>query len=280
MERKISKTTASQQSSILEDSEIENLEMELEDALSHYDVEYPSEEQMEATIEAIRPLTPVRKQSAFSLGKAEKLLRTAIYEFSNIHSVFWISNLLFFLTGFGFVLLREANPYFTLMLLAPVPFTLGLLEIFRSLNNGMAELELTFKHTLFEIIMAKLLVTGGFNVGLNLLFSLIIPIITDGALIGKLTLYWVTPFSIVAALGFTVACKCKARLSFVVFTLLIWLSFAAVVLSSEEFQQVLQNIHEGYFIVASIFSLGILLYQFQHLRKGRFNYEVDFEPSH
>lgn len=260
------------------DSELEELEREMAPFLREYHVEYPSDPEIEAAIGTVRSsYVPMKKKrSRLLYEKMLSLLQRSGREFSQISLFFWISNSLFFLLGLIAILAGPLDPYMTVMFLAPIPLILGLVEILKSRNEGMAELEMTTKHSLQEIMLSKMVIVGSFNLLLNVLVTLILPSFTEGIWLWKLILYWMTPFTVVSAIAFVVASKSRNGYATMGVTMVIWVAISSGIIISQQINLWLESVHVLYYIALNILAVTVLTLQiYRFKRRG-----VSFEFNH
>jgi hypothetical protein len=185
------------------DQELEVLEQEVVFMLKEYDVEYPSESEMLMTIEAIRPYVPVKENKWKTIYEnMASIMKHSLHEIFYVSPLFWVSNLLFLLIGLTYMFASELNPYVMILVLAPIPTITGIIEVQKRMNSGMAELEMSFQFSLQEIILSRMLIVGGFNLLINIVFTFVIAVSFDDILIWKLLLNWIMPFTLTMAVAF------------------------------------------------------------------------------
>ncbi|WP_456274713.1 hypothetical protein [Bacillus sp. AK031] len=256
------------------DLELEELERELGFKLDDYDVEYPSEAEMMRTIEAVRPFVPVKENRWKSFAEnIMPLLKNAYQEIFYFSPLFWILNTLFLFICTYAVFLADQDPYVTLMLFAPLPTITGLFEILKSRLTGMAELELSFKFNLQEIILSKMIIIGGFNSGINLMAMAALSIFSEDVWAGKLLLYWMTPFTVITAISLLIANRVR-HMHAVTATLLVWL-VSGVFLSSEEVIGKIESVPAGVYLLVITTAIILIILQAGRLYKGGVNYELN-----
>jgi hypothetical protein len=163
-------------------------DQELEDWLDEFTIEYPSEEKIEQTIAMLHHYVPEKKKV--------HLFQQVYKEMLGVSLVFWISNLLYLAAGIGFIYLGSGNPYMTLFFLAPLPVLISLIDVFRGRDEGMIELELSFKHSPSQLILSKLASIGFFNLICNMLLIAVIGIFTEHFLLSLLLKYWAVPYMV------------------------------------------------------------------------------------
>ncbi|MGF2616365.1 hypothetical protein FZC84_01100 [Rossellomorea vietnamensis] len=256
------------------DLELEELEKEYGLKLEDYDVECPSEEEMMRTIEAIRPYVPVKENRWRSFAEnSSTLLKNSYQEIFYFSRLFWLLNVLFLVLGTLAVFAAEQDPYVTMLLLAPLPTITGLFEIMKSKLTGMAELELSFKYSLLEIILSRMLIIGGFNVLINLIATVALSILAQDVWAGKLLLYWMIPFTVVTAISLLIANRLR-HMHTVTASLVVWLG-AGVVLSNSEVIEKIESVPAGVYVMFIIAASILIIFQAGRLYKRGMNYEFN-----
>lgn len=257
------------------DQDLEKFEGEIGFRLEEYDVEYPSESEIMMTINAIRPYVPVKKRKwkVFSQNLSS-IIKHSLQEIFYISPLFWVTNCLFFIIGLSTVLLAEQNPYLVIMILAPIPTITGLLEVLKSRNAEMAELELSLKYSLQEIILSKMMVVGGFNLAVNVIFTFSVSFILHDVLIWKLMLYWVTPFTVITAISFLVV-SIYRKVNGITVGLAVWIAFGSL-LSQTRMVEKLESLPVAFYILISVVAaLCSIIQMIQIIKRG-----VKYEFNH
>ncbi|BCB04036.1 hypothetical protein [Bacillus sp. KH172YL63] len=254
--------------------ELEELEKELGFKLDDYDVEYPSEAEMMRTIEMIKPYVPEKEDRWKTY--TENILAFMKYSFQGIFyfsPLFWIVNSLFLAICSFSVLMADQDPYVTLMLLAPLPTMTGLFEILKSRFTGMEELELSFRFSLQELILSKMLIIGVFNVGINLVAMVILSIFAGDVWAGKMLLYWMTPFTVITGISFLFVNRAR-HMHAVTATLVVWLGIG-VFLSNEEVIDKVESISAAVYVLVIIAAFGLVTLQAARFYKRSADYELN-----
>jgi len=253
------------------DVELEKLEKDLDGIFNEYHVEYPSEAEMMMTIEAIRPYVPKKEIKWKAIAEnMSAIMKQSLHEVFYLSSLFWTSNILLLLIGMTAVFYYDQNPYELIFLLAPIPTITGVLEILKSRNIEMAELEMSFKYNLQEIILSRMVVVGGFSSFINLIFICSIAFVYHDILVWKLILFWVTPFTIITAISFVVVNRFR-HVSAISISLFVWIIFGS--LAS---QMNLQTIPSGVYILISILALVAIVLQIKQIYKKGVSYEFNY----
>lgn len=252
-------------------SKLQNTEQEFSDTdvkeyLNQYSIEYPDEKKITQTIELLRPYVPQKKGLFFY--PFQQLARMAIRELSYVHPLFWCANIVLFLSGCGLLLMAGSDPYLIALSMAPVPFILGIIEIFKSFQQNMHELEMTTEHSLQEIILAKLIVVGMFNLLLNLLITLTFPMLLPAVFIWKLILYWLTPFTVIAAFTFWIANRLRNGTITAIIALAIWLGIVSGIANSHAVRLLLEKSQMFYGVPMILLSTALMIRQMFLLYKS------------
>jgi len=255
-----SEQSSNLENSILQDAEIELLDFEMKQIFDNYHVEYPSDDEIKATIKVIRNSIPVNeKKTDVICKKSFSLLKNSLREFNHISSVFWISNISFFIFGLIMIFLGRFNPYLTVMFLSPIPFVLGLIEVFKSRDRGIAELEMTLKHSYQQIVLSRMVVVGCYNLVLNVSITVILSLFMKEVWIWKLIFYWSTPFTVVSVMTLIIESRIRNSYTTASVSIGIWLTFTSCLILFEQTIEWFENIDVVYFIILNFLAITILI---------------------
>lgn len=241
--------------------ELDDLEPELQLLLNDYSVEYPSDEAIAQTIDVLRPyvVQPAQSSASFFPLSLKQL---------HIRPFFWILNALFFLCGLLVWGLGKGDPYIIMMLISPLPFLLGLLEIFRGRDEGLLELEMSCKFSAQQLMLMKLTAVGAYNVLLCFVLIAIFNLFGEPLLLSKLVIYWAAPLTVTASIGLALSRRITGPI-FAPVALVIW-SFAAITITNTlDFahqSDVLLSVICG---VISVLAVALLIFQVKQLRRGQ-----------
>lgn len=238
------------------DEELQASEREIGLALDAYDAEYPSESEIAMTIDAIRPYVPrMTTEWKTTYAGMSSIMKQTLREVLYISPIFWILNAVFLLIGLAAVVLSDKSPYLVLMMLAPLPTMTGVLEVLKSGNAEMAELEMSYTYSLQEIILSKMAVIGVFNLLVNIITTIGISYLDEGIWIWKLILYWVTPFTVITALSFVLVRRFR-HLYAASAGLIVWIGFGAAISQShlvEKIESIPAICYAGVAVAATLF---------------------------
>ncbi|MBD8501062.1 hypothetical protein [Paenibacillus arenosi] len=255
------------------DVELE-LEFELQKMapmLKQYRVELPAESKIEQTVEALRLYVPEKLTQIQSdqtqpnsgvptyiqreSSKWVYMLKRAAADVVMFSKWYWLC--CFFLLGAGIWLAVTAQqmPHMIAIMLAPLPFIVGMLEVFKGREQGVLELELACKISAHEIMLSRLLFITLNSLVLNTCLSAVMYIVHDDLSFWSLTLSWFSPFVIVASvsLWFTMRIRGNAVPMVVVS---IWVTLGLIGLTNTEMVERLMDVH---IFVSIIVNVGAVL---------------------
>lgn len=232
---------------------------ELEDWLNEFNIEFPNEEKIEQTIAMLHHYVPEKKKA--------HLLQQVFKDLLGVSRVFWITNLIYLAAGIGFIFFGGGNPYMTLFLLAPLPVLISLIDVFRGRDEGMIELELSFKHSPSQLILTKLAIIGVFNLVCNVLLIVAIHIFTEPVLIDSLLKYWAVPY--LTSSSFCLFLSIKFRTIFASpISVAILFSLGMAI---SQMESVYEAIPAGMFLFLFIAALFVLGLEVKMINKGAYH---------
>lgn len=168
------------------------VEDELGRRLRQYRIPYPDEAGIDRTVDVLRAYVP-RGKRAQRTGRMRRLLREAAICMDFTGFFFWAATAALYALGLILTLNTPVGAYQTVLFLAPTPFLLSLLDVFRGREEGVRELELSCRITPQELAVARILVAGGYNVVLNLGLSLALLFLKPAVIFWQITLFWLVP---------------------------------------------------------------------------------------
>jgi len=250
------KKTGSNHKKIITDSEMTRLE----NLLIRYNIPPVPHKQLERTVESLRQYVP-KKQSLWN-RQAERLadvLTTARHDAPFFSWGYWLACLAFFAMGYWVIAIAKDNAYATVLLMAPIPFILGLLELFKGRDAGMTEMEMSCKLSIRELILARMVVIGAYSILLNTLLSVFIYYSQPGAYFWQLTLIWLTPFTFISAIALYIAQKVRSGYA-VAFFLATWTA-AVFIMQTTGYAIYLQTVNTLAYLLIIFFSTIVLIYE-------------------
>ena len=248
------KNISSSHKSIVTDSEIDQLEKQL----AYYNIPPVLPQQIERIVEGLRQYVP-KKQGLWE-RKAERLaeiLSTARQDIPFFSWGYWLTCLVFFAIGCWIIAALDGNEHAIMLLMAPIPFVLGLLELFKGRDSGMAEMEMSCKFSIREVILSRVVVIGAYSILLNTLLSVIVFYLQPGGFFGRLTLFWLTPFTSISAIALYIVKKARSGYA-VAFFLATWAA-AVLIMQITGFAVILHTVNTTAYLLITGFSTVILI---------------------
>ncbi|MDP5274141.1 hypothetical protein [Chengkuizengella axinellae] len=256
---------------------------ELMKMLDEYTIEYPNSAQVNHTVDVLRTYVPekTKKKSFFQIYG--ELLRFSFKETLFISKTFWLLNLAFFIIGFlstynAFTAetgIYNNQPYASVMLLSPIPFILGLIEVFRGRDSNMLELEQTFKYTGQQLMFSKMFMVGTYNLFLSVsLIALLQLFFSEHIMLVKLFLYWIIPFTFVSSIGLFITMKFKNNFAAPII-MLVWISFAISYSMTPNIINYFESIHFTFYLLLMAVSIFFFANQIKKTSKDEMFFEVN-----
>lgn len=249
--------------------------------MDSYTVELPCEEEIDKTINELRQYVPDKKKEYSFIDRFYYLLQKGLLEISFINKFFWmISSLLFAMGIIWMYFNQDMNPYLLTMVLSPLPFTFGLVEIFKSRDRGMMEIEMSCKISYGEILLSKLTIIGFYNIILNTIFTVLLYSISDFDFL-RLTIMWFTPFTFISGISLWLAMKIKSSYTMTII-MSVWISLIGMTLNTPLLLDRLLVVNITAYIGISILGISISLIQIKLFleknisQKGRGLFEINY----
>lgn len=203
--------------------------------LAQHEVKYPSEAEMNRTVDELRLLMALVGNRETATARARKLIRLMAVEVTLFHPSYWITLVLLYAAGYlGVVASGYLSPPLILFLLAPLPGILGAVELYRSRDERMLELEMSCVHNGASVMLAKLFVVGCSTVGLNFVFAWGITGYSATGIM-HLTLLWLAPFTGISGLALLAVARLRGGTA-VMLVLSLWGTAAVLLLMTPAWQ--------------------------------------------
>jgi len=239
----------------------------LKKTLSEYTVPFPSDYQIDVTVNTLRQYVPSKQKTSERYSeKLQILFSRALIEAGLISKTYWLSSVVLFMMGY-LITSRINSHYYGVAVLAPLPFILGLIEVYKGREQGVLEIELTCKISAREIMLSRFVVIGLYSTLWNTLFSAIIGLIMPDVVMWRVLISWIAPFTFTSGLALWLAMRLRGGFA-VTAVLSIWMVAVLAVLSSEPALQFLAQVDALVYTFVSC--LGMILFLFQlHLSLRR-----------
>ncbi|MDQ0656036.1 hypothetical protein [Paenibacillus sp. W2I17] len=237
--------------------------------LDDYVVEYPSEMEIDRTIRALDAHMPgqmnvhLEQSPGKSFTELFQLVRGEVMIF---HKSYWLVCALLLLCGFWLGTRSTISPYMSGLILVPVPFILGLLEVFKGRDQGLMEIELTCKITAQQLMLTRLIVV----LAGNMVFVLLLMLLVSG---GKGSFIswsgvglWYTQLMIAAGASLWLAMRVRGGTAVSIF-LVAWFGFFWLMLSNPRFVTLVQSIQTPVLIAVALCGVVLLISQIRQMTR-------------
>lgn len=235
------------------------------DNLECYVVRMPSQPDIDNTIDNLRKYVPTKNSSP----KVLVLLEKASKEIGFMSSAYWLISLGLFILGTysiwinGGSITSNRNPYISAVLLAPVPFILGIIEVFRGREDGVIELELSCKISIGEIMFSRLIIICIYNILLNTILSIVLVYFNSGILLLRITLMWLAPFTVISGIGLILVGRLRGSYVAVIFTS-VWMVLIMAVLTQKKIMDKLIGINITVYAILTLVGIILMIIQIKN----------------
>ena len=241
-------------SDVMTEEEYKNMD----DFFSKYEFKYPGSEEINRTVETVR--FHMRMKAGHKRGSWERmkrLLRLTASEFIFISPTFWIVSAALYLAGFIMIgLEHDILPEFALFVLSPMPFILGLVEVFRCRDERMLELEMSCTYNAPSIMLSKLCIVGMYSILLNAICSMGLAGAAEQVHLMDITLLWMTPFTVLSGLSLAVAIRLRGSAA-VVCMMSIWLGFCMIIILNPSLMRSILTMHAASCLL--LIAMGVIM---------------------
>lgn len=256
--------------------------MDMEKELNEYLVKYPDSNHIQSTIESLHQYVPNPAVKQVPFGqKTVKLLKLSLSELLFMNKLYWVTSFILFILGYFVTLSQSYNPAMTLFVLAPLPFVIGLVELFKGREQGMLEIEMSCKFSAHKIMLSRLLIISMFNIILNIILTISFKPLFDGENILRMISVWFLPLIIFSALALWLNTNVRGVLFNITFVFL-WLITSITIINNPVWIQNLLTLPISLFMSAMLFGIGLFTYQVIQLTKkysiydGEDTYEFNY----
>ncbi|MNK28796.1 hypothetical protein D3C87_471810 [compost metagenome] len=243
---------------------------EIASYLDEYAVDFPSEMEIDRTIRVLDAYVPdhasVRPKQSYGKSMRE-LFQLVRGEIAVFHKSYWLVCSLLLLLGFWLGTHSKIDPFMSGLVLVPVPFVLGLLEVFKGRDEGLMEIELTCKITAQQLMLTRLIVVLAGNIAFVFLLMLAISGGTGSSILWSGVGLWYTQLMIAAGASLWLAMRVRGGRAVSIF-LTLWFGLIWLALSNPKFVGLLQSIQPSVLLTAALCGVILLISQiYQMARK-------------
>lgn len=179
---------------------------EIENFLDSYIVPEVNEYKIEATIDVLRDYMPVteRKHKVNLYPNVKSSLELIKLNLTFVSKLYWFLSLLLVLLGTIITVKFEFNIYETAISIAPIPILLGVFELIKGRDESVWEIELSYKYSLREILLSKIIIIGVFSIGIGLIISILLINTYSSVNILKMLVLWLIPIFLTSSVSLVI----------------------------------------------------------------------------
>lgn len=166
----------------LNDIEFDNLIdedlKEIELFLDSYMVKKVDDEKIENTIDALREYIPKQAEEGIAIklkqsliGNIKSIINLAQFNISLVSKSYWIISLVLILLGVIATKKFNFNIYSSAIIMSPIPILLGIFELIKGKEENVWELELSYKYSLKETLLCKIVIILIFSILISLIMT-------------------------------------------------------------------------------------------------------------
>lgn len=180
--------------------------MDIEDFLDSYVVNKVDEEKIDSTIDILKEYMPkeqvqtINYQETF-LERMKNNIDLVKFQFSLISKVYLISSLLLILVGTITMVKLNLSIYVSASIVAPIPILLGIFEIIKGREENVWELELSYKYSLREIILSRLIIINAISILISIIISVNLSNTYSQINLLKMISIWLIPIFLVGSIS-------------------------------------------------------------------------------
>ncbi|CEH33255.1 hypothetical protein [Romboutsia lituseburensis] len=166
----------------LNDIEFDNLIdedlKEIELFLDSYMVKKVDDEKIENTIDVLREYIPKQAEEGIAIklkqsliGNIKSIINLVQFNISLVSKSYWILSLVLILLGVIATKKFNFNIYSSAIIMSPIPILLGIFELIKGKEENVWELELSYKYSLKETLLCKIVIILIFSILISLIMT-------------------------------------------------------------------------------------------------------------
>ncbi|MBO3443827.1 hypothetical protein [Clostridium sp. CCUG 7971] len=197
----------------LDDEQFEDLLesdlMDIESFLDSYVVNKVDEQKVDSTIDILKSYMPkvevqtINEQSTF-LERIKNNTEIVKFQFSLISKVYFILSLLLILVGTVATIELNLSIYLSASIIGPIPILLGIFEIIKGRDENVWELELSYKYSLREIVLSRLIIINLVSILISIIISIGLNNTYSDINLFKMISIWLIPIFLVGAISLVI----------------------------------------------------------------------------
>lgn len=183
--------------------------MDIESFLDSYVVNKVDEPKVDSTIDILKSYMPkvevqtINEQSTF-LERIKNNTEIVKFQFSLISKVYFILSLLLILVGTVATIELNLSIYLSASIIGPIPILLGIFEIIKGRDENVWELELSYKYSLREIVLSRLIIINVVSILISIIISIGLNNTYSDINLFKMISIWLIPIFLVGAISLVI----------------------------------------------------------------------------
>jgi len=248
----------------LEDEQFEDLVeadlMDLEDFLDSYALNKVDEQKIDSTIDILKSYMPkqevqaIKEQSIF-LERMKNNIDLVKFQFSLISKVYIISSLLLILVGTITTIKLNLSIYVSASIIAPIPILLGIFEIIKGRDENVWELELSYKYSLREIVLSRLIIINVVSILISIIISIGLNNTYSEINLFKMISIWLIPIFLVGSISLAITSIYRS-INSITLCIAIWI---LGVLSISIYEKIVEITNINTFIVLGMSVISVVI---------------------
>lgn len=180
--------------------------MDIEDFLDSYVVNRVDEEKIDSTIDILKAYMPkeevqvINYQETF-LERMKNNIDLVKFQFSLISKAYLIASLLLILVGTITTVKLNLSIYVSASIVAPIPILLGIFEIIKGREENVWELELSYRYSLREIVLSRLIIINAISILISIIISVNLSNTYSQINLLKMISIWLIPIFLVGSIS-------------------------------------------------------------------------------
>jgi hypothetical protein len=248
----------------LEDEQFEDLVeedlMDIEDFLDNYVINKVDEQKIDSTIDILKSYMPkqevqdIKEQSIF-LERMKNFINLVKFQFSLIGKLYIISSLLLILVGTITTIKLNLSIYLSASIIAPIPILLGIFEIIKGRDENVWELELSYKYSLREIVLSRLIIINVVSILISIIISIGLNNTYSEINLFKMISIWLIPIFLVGSISLAITSIYRS-INSITLCIAIWI---LGVLSISIYEKIAEITNINTFIVLAMSVISVVI---------------------
>ncbi len=248
----------------IEDEQFEDLLeadlMDIEDYLDSYVVNQVDEEKIDSTIDILKTYMPkeeveTAKKDIRIFDAIKENIGLVKLQLSLISRLYLILSLLLILVGTISTVKLNLSVYLSASIIAPIPILLGILEIIKGREENVWELELSYKYSLREIILSRLIIINVISILISIIISINLNNIYSQINLFNMISIWLIPIFAISSISLVITSVYRSMNS-IALCMAVWI-LGAMGISLYEKMADIANIN--LFIALGISAIGVVI---------------------